>query len=40
MSRSRPGEERSPVAGASDCVTKTVDAGHLIERIQHWPSPA
>ncbi|SEG96810.1 Signal transduction histidine kinase [Nonomuraea solani] len=39
--KAMPGDqEKSLAAGASDYVTKPVDADHLIERIQHWMDPA
>ncbi|MGW0811547.1 response regulator, partial [Nonomuraea sp. NPDC002799] len=37
--KAMPGDrDKSLAAGASDYVTKPVDADHLIERIQHWVS--
>ncbi|MEV0310859.1 HAMP domain-containing protein [Nonomuraea fuscirosea] len=39
--KAMPGDqEKSLAAGASDYVTKPVDADHLIERIQHWMDPS
>ncbi|GAA2889452.1 HAMP domain-containing protein [Nonomuraea rubra] len=39
--KAMPGDqEKSLAAGASDYVTKPVDADHLIERIQHWMNPS
>ncbi|GAA3619420.1 HAMP domain-containing protein [Nonomuraea rosea] len=39
--KAMPGDqEKSLAAGATDYVTKPVDADHLIERIQHWMNPA